>query len=121
MLLERLLRRLAVIQFLSNAVVRWMEFQADRYSHRLVYDMCEPLIALSKANKAEVDRDWLVSMYHDNHPSILERVRRAKALKASDASRKTDYTTTALRRQGGSRSGGVRLTAAEADATRGAA
>ena len=58
------------------------EFSADAYSASLGYDLGPPLIAISKTNLGEVNPDWLVSMCHDNHPTLMERIEALDVAKA---------------------------------------
>uniref|UniRef100_A0A7S4FTD5 CAAX prenyl protease n=1 Tax=Eutreptiella gymnastica TaxID=73025 RepID=A0A7S4FTD5_9EUGL len=57
-----------------NAVTRWLEFRADRYSARLGYDIRPSLLKISKTNKGDLNPDWLHSLWHHNHPPLLERL-----------------------------------------------
>jgi STE24 endopeptidase len=59
---------------LMNAMVRQLEYSADRYAVQLGYDINSSLVKISKTNKADLNPDWLHSMWHHNHPTLLERL-----------------------------------------------
>ena len=64
-----------IFSIFMNAFTRRLEFSADAYSARLGFDLGPPLIAISKKNLSDCNPDWLVSMCHDNHPTLIERLR----------------------------------------------
>lgn len=70
-----------VVSILMNAFTRRLEFSADAYSAQLGFDLGPALIAISKTNLGEVSPDWLVSMCHDNHPTLVERLDALERLK----------------------------------------
>lgn len=74
-----------VVSILMNAFTRRLEFSADAYSARLGFDLGPALVAISKTNLGEISPDWLVSMCHDNHPTLVERLSALERLKASAA------------------------------------
>ena len=55
-------------------MTRLLEFQADAYSCKLSTDIRPALIKISKTNKGDLTPDWLHSMWHHNHPPLLERL-----------------------------------------------
>ena len=57
-----------------NAMVRQLEFAADRYSVDLGFDIRPALFDLSKSNLGDLNPDSWHSAYHHNHPPLLERL-----------------------------------------------
>jgi STE24 endopeptidase len=57
-----------------NAMVRQLEFAADRYSVELGFDIRPALFDLSKSNLGDLNPDSWHSAYHHNHPPLLERL-----------------------------------------------
>ena len=66
---------------IQNFFVRQLEFSADRYAVYLGYDINSSLKLISKANKSDFNPDWLHSMYHHSHPTLLERLAAADEYK----------------------------------------
>jgi STE24 endopeptidase len=71
----------------TNWFSRRCETNADLFSCRLGYnyDLQSALIKLNKQNKQLLtSNDWLFSLFHHSHPSLLERVDHIKSLKKYD-------------------------------------
>lgn len=63
---------------LTNALSRRYEYQADRFSVKVVQDpeaMASALVALCRENLSNLTPHPLYSFYHYTHPTTLERVR----------------------------------------------
>ncbi len=65
---------------LLNAIVRQLEFQADRYSVQLGFDIRASLFDLSKKNLGDLNPDPWHSAWHHTHPPLLERLDAVSAL-----------------------------------------
>jgi len=60
--------------FFLNMISRVFEFQADVYACELGYDLRNPLMKLHTENMSELIQDSWYSAYHNNHPTLLERL-----------------------------------------------
>ena len=67
---------------LMNSFTRKLEFRADAYSNKLGLDIRPALIGISKTNKGDLNPDWLHSLWHHNHPPLVERIDAVNALRA---------------------------------------
>eukprot|EP00941_MAST-03F_sp_MAST-3F-sp1_P000010 g10.t1 len=59
----------------TNAVTRRFEYQADAYAIGLGFDLRGALLTIHKTNLSDANPDWLDSLMHHNHPSLIERTR----------------------------------------------
>lgn len=66
-----------VISFLSTALNRRFEFQADAFAKLLnkAADLRSALIKLNRDNLGFPVYDWLFSAWHHSHPPLLQRIR----------------------------------------------
>jgi STE24 endopeptidase len=71
-----------VMSFLSNALTRKFEYEADAFGAHLGYakELRQGLITLCKENKSSFCHDWLYSTLHHSHPTLIERLRVLKAI-----------------------------------------
>lgn len=58
------------------AIVRKNEFQADKFAYENGYaePMVKSLVKIYKENKANLNPDWMYSMFNHTHPTLLQRV-----------------------------------------------
>ena len=73
MLLEPLMEVLSIQQV---AMVRRMEFNADKYSIEKGYGLAlrDGLIAIHVNNQANLNPDWLYALLKFDHPALIERL-----------------------------------------------
>ena len=73
MLLEPLM---AVLSIHDVAMVRRMEFNADKYSVEKGYGLAlrDALIAIHVNNQANLNPDWLYALLKFDHPALIERL-----------------------------------------------
>ena len=73
MLLEPLMEILSIQQV---AMVRRMEFNADKYSVEKGYGLAlrDALIAIHVNNQANLNPDWLYALLKFDHPALIERL-----------------------------------------------
>eukprot|EP00708_Paratrimastix_pyriformis_P002851 GAFH01001609.1.p3 GENE.GAFH01001609.1~~GAFH01001609.1.p3 ORF type:complete len:226 (-),score=112.29 GAFH01001609.1:90-767(-) len=66
-----------LLGFFSNLWSRRFEYQADANAAAagMSQDLGDGLVAISVQNKGNMNPDWLYSMYHYSHPTLLERLR----------------------------------------------
>lgn len=62
-----------IMSFLENAVIRYMEFQADRFSFQQGYDIRPSLKRLYQDNKSPLLVDFLYEMAFYSHPAPMTR------------------------------------------------
>lgn len=64
------------LHFVDVAMVRKMEFAADKYSVEQGYamDLKDGLIAIHVKNQANLNPDWLYALLKFDHPALVERL-----------------------------------------------
>jgi len=63
-----------ILEPLTNAFTRQLEFAADAYAVRLGYDIRPALKLLDQKNLGNANPDPLVSLCHHSHPTLVQRV-----------------------------------------------
>ncbi|CAN3500364.1 CAAX prenyl protease 1 [Diutina catenulata] len=63
-------------KFLESSMARSGEYEADQFAKEVGYRdlVCSGLIKAKTHNLDEVEADWLYSMYHRDHPLLIERL-----------------------------------------------
>ncbi len=66
----------SVAVFLTNGLSRKHEFEADSYAKKLGYrdNLKSGLTKLQIKNLGNMNPDWLYSVYHYTHPTLVERL-----------------------------------------------
>jgi STE24 endopeptidase len=71
-----------IMQVPLNLIQQWFEFQADAFSASQGLKIDEALVKLSIDNKAVIDPDPIYTAFSDSHPTLSQRVRRAREVLA---------------------------------------
>ena len=64
------------VQKLIIRVIRANEFQADKFAWSQGHgdDLIKALVKIFKENKADLNPDWMFSLFNHTHPTLLQRV-----------------------------------------------